>query len=87
MIDTRKTKRVYEIKGVKITVTPYYSMGNFGGYTAAAYNTTQNYPAYLNRRFIKYTPVGIDEYTTCLDIAYDFYDYYLPSTRLNCIDY
>lgn len=81
MVDTRKITRTFEIKGIKVTISPYYEFDCFAGYTAAAGNTIQKYPLYLYRRFWKYTMTGIDERITAENIANDFIDYYYVTTR------
>ena len=86
MVDTRKITRAFEIKGIKVTISPYYELGYFAGYTAAAGNTRQVYPLYLNREFWRYTMTGIDEKTAAENIAYDFIDYYYPAARKNYLE-
>ena len=87
MIDTKRTTRKIEVNGIIVTVKPYYDIkGFFEGYTAAAYNTIHNYPAYYNRRLIKYTAFGIDEYITAENIAHDFIEYRLKSTAAKYLD-
>ena len=83
MVDTRKVTRKIEVKGVSVTVRPFYEMGLFGGYVAEAYNTTQMYHAHLNSRFNHYGPYGNDEERTCREIAENFVTYHLPSTRVS----
>lgn len=84
MRDTTKRTRRFEINGIKITVRPTYSMnGYFEGYSVSGYDTTQFYPAYLNGRFNHFEPYGNDEERTCREIAENFLEYHLPSTRIS----
>ena len=83
MVDTAKKARKFEVNGVTVSVRPYWSMGNFAGYVASAYDTEQTYPGYLNSRFLHFGPYGNDEERTCREIAENFLTYYLPSTRIS----
>ena len=86
MIDTKCITRKFTIKGVNVTVKPFYSCGSFAGYIATAGNTSKTYLEYLSRRFYSFTPKGIDHYITAENIAYDFIDYYYPATKKDFLE-
>lgn len=86
MIDNKCITRKYIIKGVNVTIKPFYTLGSFGGYIATAGNTSKCYPEHLTRRFYRFTSGGLDHATTAENIAYDFIDYYYPATKNNYLE-
>ena len=46
MIDTKCITRKYIIKGVNVTIKPFYTLGSFGGYIAMAENIAYDFIDY-----------------------------------------